>query len=169
MKYVFVTASGGKSITKPKQYLVRVGHWQNLLDIDYPVPTDLPCDMSPKEIEQFVSLYLKLTDGKLSNIQYKGTSRCRFCNCRNGNSEYKWTVTGDDGVQLTIVIPSGYLHYVVEHALRPPVQFFRYLVADCNVNKIIPMLKPIQRKKAYVNGHPDPQIISPNPAEYTVF
>ena len=51
--------------------------------------------------------------------QYRGFSRCRICDERNGSKEYysdefRW--------------PEGYGHYVAEHGVKPPQEFIDYLL-----------------------------------------
>lgn len=49
-----------------------------------------------------------------STISYRGWSNCRVCGCRNGNQEYH---------REGFIFPQGYLHYVMEHNVKPPQPF----------------------------------------------
>ena len=48
-------------------------------------------------------------------LHFKGYSRCRICGCSNGSAEYQ-SVQGWSW-------PSGFKHYVVDHGIKPSVDF----------------------------------------------
>jgi len=51
---------------------------------------------------------------------YKGSSKCRICGKRNGSMEYSykgWTW------------PEGYMHYIRDHNVRPPLKFVAFVVS----------------------------------------
>jgi hypothetical protein len=64
-------------------------------------------------------------DVKLANllysIQYKGSSRCRLCGCRNGSQTLY--LNG-------YAFPSGYFHYINEHNIEVPIEFQQMI---CNL------------------------------------
>jgi hypothetical protein len=50
---------------------------------------------------------------------YLGFSRCRLCQCPNGSSEQT------DG---TYIWPSGYVHYLERHQVKPPKAFIDHVL-----------------------------------------
>lgn len=50
--------------------------------------------------------------------RWRGSSRCRFCNIRNGSQCFT------DG---TYVWPSGFGHYLMEHGVKPPQEFIDHV------------------------------------------
>jgi len=63
--------------------------------------------------EEFVEALQKL-ESKLEPLQYKGCSICRVCDESNGSAEFQ-----HEGWAW----PSGYLHYVEDHNIRPSLAF----------------------------------------------
>jgi len=47
-------------------------------------------------------------------VPYRGWSNCRVCGCMNGSEDYL-----RDGYTW----PSGYIHYITAHGVRPPQPF----------------------------------------------
>ena len=48
------------------------------------------------------------------SLQYKGFSRCRCCNIKNGSQTFIY-----NGFEF----PSGYFHYILEHKINVPIPF----------------------------------------------
>ena len=55
---------------------------------------------------------------------YRGSSNCRICECFNGNCDVS------DG---TYVWPSGYVHYLELHDVKPPQAFIDHVM-----RKVVP-------------------------------
>jgi hypothetical protein len=64
---------------------------------------------------------LKLLQGKAQLTLYRGMSSCRLCGCMNGSGEYSI-----DGWRF----PSGYLHYIEVHDVKPSEAFIAYVKGD---------------------------------------
>lgn len=58
---------------------------------------------------------------KAESVAYKGMSTCRMCNQDNGHTEYAYK-----GWQW----PSGYLHYIQEHNVRPSLAFEEFIARE---------------------------------------
>lgn len=69
-----------------------------------------------------------LEAGSLVN-QYRGISRCRFCDAHNGSAELT------DG---TYCWPEGLGHYVREHSVRLPDEFLRHVEAAADSVRRLP-------------------------------
>lgn len=52
---------------------------------------------------------------------YKGWSTCCMCGCRNGSSEYSYK---------NFVWPSGLMHYIVDHNVKPSYQFITFIARE---------------------------------------
>lgn len=61
----------------------------------------------PDEFEAVVQ-YLAVPD---RDVEYRGYSSCRVCHCLNGSRTF---------FRDAFEYPEGYVHYLVEHGLRPP-------------------------------------------------
>lgn len=75
--------------------------------------------------KSFLAKLTKLEE-KSEPRAYRGSSTCRVCGCRNGSEEF--TVKGWSW-------PSGYLHYITEHNVRPSLAFEEFVVGDLSVQK----------------------------------
>lgn len=64
---------------------------------------------------------LKWFQRVLTPLQYRGFSQCRVCGCSNGSAEYKHA-----GWEW----PSGFIHYVEEHGIRPSLAFQEFIMGD---------------------------------------
>lgn len=100
--------------------LIKIGYWQSNYEPELPDPynyVDINWDSAER---QRVIDYLKKS--KSVNV-YKGQSYCRFrCGERNmGNEDMS------DG---TYIYPSGYVHYLEEHDVKPPEEFIIHI---CNM------------------------------------
>lgn len=103
--------------------LKKVGHWKGSyhLDADYPDAHDcVDLAWDPDERDAILG-YLRSFPRR---AKYRGFSRCRFCDKRNGSADYT------DGVW---VWPAGFPHYLQEHGVKPPQEFIDHaLKADMN-------------------------------------
>lgn len=127
--------------------MIKVGFWRRTPDqeSEFPYPQENSSNYMEGFVEKMALLkdemmknnnYYKLrcctdfdddneNDAKLEHLyllQYKGWSRCRLCNCKNGT--------------LTVCLngyafPSGYFHYINEHNIEVPVDFQRMI---CNLD-----------------------------------
>lgn len=64
------------------------------------------------------AILVHLNNGK-SLYRWRGISRCRFCNQRNGSQ------CMTDG---TYVWPSGFAHYISEHGVKPALEFIQHII-----------------------------------------
>ena len=91
--------------------LIHVGYWKCYYKPDLPDPHDF-IDKSWDHKEK--SLIIKfLKNGKVKDA-WMGSSECRICGIRNGS---ECLINGN------YVYPSGYVHYIEEHNVKPPQQF----------------------------------------------
>ena len=72
----------------------------------------------------FIEKYKKVINDKniTETEQYNEISICRICKKTNGSKEY-YIKDGDSG----FVIPEGYLHYMEEHDVAPPIDLFGFI------------------------------------------
>lgn len=68
----------------------------------------------------FVSALLELQE-QTHQDRYKGGSECRLCKKHNGSTEYR---------TKEYLWPSGLLHYVTEHNVKPSDKFVSYVVDE---------------------------------------
>jgi hypothetical protein len=57
----------------------------------------------------------------LQPTAYKGSSRCRICKEQNGSEEFQYK---------TWIWPSGFLHYVEKHNVRPSLAFQEFILQE---------------------------------------
>ena len=86
---------------------IRVGFWYSRAEPDLPMPVEMP---SPWPGQTDFVLGLSRVEGGLRQTRYRGFSMCRICNRSNGSGEvehagFRW--------------PSGLMHYVTAHNVRP--------------------------------------------------
>lgn len=95
----------------------REGFWFSTREPWFPKP--VPSVDWPGR-DAFVAKLRKL-ESTLEPAAYRGVSPCRLCDKTNGNEEYtsgRWTW------------PSGFLHYIVDHGVRPSLAFEEFVVGD---------------------------------------
>ena len=76
---------------------------------------------SDDEITTAILKFEKLNKNESRKVimrNVKGITRCRICGINNGNGEYEIKL-GD----VIYKIPSGYLHYLMDHRIKPDPQF----------------------------------------------
>lgn len=100
-------------------------------DIKYPSPSDFVDEnwvkYYPSEyasVRQFLLGNVKSKNLEVRKVAYRGFSKCRVCGCPNGSEEYivAWNKKG------IYTIPSGYLHYLESHSVKPPQDFIDFCV-----------------------------------------
>lgn len=94
----------------------REGFWKSSSEPDLPVPE--PRKSKWEGQAEFVRA-LHAVEGKACCVAYRGSSTCRVCSQRNGNEEFSyrnWTW------------PSGLIHYVRFHNVRPSKPFFNFII-----------------------------------------
>ena len=98
--------------------MIQVGYWRDHAEEDSDLPWPIHSDTAFDGKDYFLKKLSEVED--LSNkIGYRGMSMCRCCNKINGSvthvyGGYAW--------------PSGYAHYVEQHNIRPPQDFYTYIV-----------------------------------------
>ncbi|MET0979788.1 MAG: hypothetical protein ABWX90_00865 [Candidatus Saccharimonadales bacterium] len=60
----------------------------------------------------------------IKTLHAKGWSNCRCCEKKNGSVEFKLNALG-----VTWAWPSGYVHYVEDHNVRPSLAFQEWVLA----------------------------------------
>lgn len=88
-----------------------------------PYPTPVPDPNFEQWIERqaFIDSLKRVENELATSVAYRGSSRCRFCDCQNGYHEFNFL-----GWQW----PSGFNHYVREHNVRPS-RDFEVFIATC--------------------------------------
>ena len=114
-------------------YRTKVGFWRSVGKVKFPQYEHLPHprefvdeSWAVSERASVTDILLSLTIPGVDFRQYRGLSPCRFCGERNGSKEYytnefRW--------------PEGYVHYVEEHAVKPPQEFIEYLLDGAGHSK----------------------------------
>lgn len=95
---------------QPRRKHKVLGYWSE--DVN---PCDYVDESWDEEQRNAVILYLDSYD---SLYWWRGSSRCRFCDIRNGSR------CQSDG---TYVWPSGFSHYLLEHGVKPPQEFILHV------------------------------------------
>ncbi len=90
-----------------KQNTIKIGFWQSKYEPDLPAP--VPNAEIWEGQADFVLGLHRLQDS-LTPIRYRGSSTCRCCGQLNGSEEYSY------GLYRW---PSGLMHYVTAHNVRP--------------------------------------------------
>jgi hypothetical protein len=101
---------------KPTE-LKKVGFWAgtSVEDRGYPYVEDL-VDMSwgANNRDEWTTVVSHLEKKGMERAAYKGSSNCRICGRINGSTDLS------DGVW---VWPKGFVHYVIDHYVKPPQEF----------------------------------------------
>ncbi|PYC68359.1 hypothetical protein C7C46_29170 [Streptomyces tateyamensis] len=92
-----------------------LGFWVTPEDQTLPNPADLVDDAWDESERQWVAEYLNR--GQFAG-GWMGSSRCRICSRVNGYRDFT------DGFYLW---PEGLAHYVLDHAVRLPTEFFEHI------------------------------------------
>ena len=93
-----------------------IGYWKSADEPDLPDPRDFIDAQWTSDDRGWVSAYFRY--GILARA-YMGPSVCRICGARNGSREYT------DG---TFLWPEGFVHYIVEHDVKPPDEVIAWAV-----------------------------------------
>ena len=101
--------------------LKEIGFWSGGYgdNSNYPDVQDF-IDPNWDDLDTIEVVVAHLKNGDECNA-YKGSSTCRVCGETNGSRELT------DG---TYVWPSGFLHYVLEHAVKPPKHFIDHCLEN---------------------------------------
>lgn len=91
-----------------------VGYWKSRYELDLPNVLDF-VDSSWSGLEK-ESVIKYLRNGQVVK-RYRGYSNCRICEKLNGT-----TCHGDGTWQW----PEGFLHYIIDHGVKPPQEFIDY-------------------------------------------
>lgn len=102
-----------------------VGYWRSKIEPHLPHPGDFVDENLDPEIQDLLVRYLLISDPiRLS----RGVSPCRF------HCPYPTPGTSDN-TDGEYIFPSGFIHYVGEHHVRPPEEFIQKVLK--NTSKII--------------------------------
>ena len=83
------------------------------------------------KVEEYLKLKeeTKIKDEEDYVISYRGLSRCRICNEKNGYKEYVFKFSKNGKVNW----PEGFRHYVEAHEIRPSDKFVE-IIMDAEIN-----------------------------------
>lgn len=70
--------------------------------------------------EKFARLLNKVQT-RARKRHFKGWSTCRICGRSNGSSEFSYK---------NVVWPSGLMHYIVDHNVKPSDQFIKFIIRE---------------------------------------
>ncbi len=97
--------------------VMREGFWRSAAEPHLPMPS---VDAAWRDRNAFISRLVAL-QRRARSIAYKGSAPCRLCDRRRNGSEtfrllgWEW--------------PSGYLHYLTDHGVRPSAAFEAFVNA----------------------------------------
>ena len=97
-----------------------VGYWSDMNNEYYGKPKQKSTKY--KNLQRFkrhLKFYISTSD--VRNDAYKGSSVCRICKKRNGSNEMR--IHNEKFAAKLVIIPSGYLHYLEVHNVRPHIWF----------------------------------------------
>jgi hypothetical protein len=131
-----LTFDENKKIEKVEDFYGRkfkniyVGYWATYDKNWYGLPVENWEGWNDKNLyNEFVTkLEKKLKEGV--KVGYRGWSDCRICGKNNGSEEYKIRLNKDKYGATHIVIPSGYIHYIVDHKIKPHKWFLEYIIKN---------------------------------------
>lgn len=72
--------------------------------------------------KKFAALLSKVQK-RATKRHFKGWSTCRICKCRNGSSEFS---------HKNVIWPSGLIHYIINHNVKPSNRFVRFIIKEAN-------------------------------------
>jgi hypothetical protein len=93
------------------------GYWRTRVDEESELPWPAP-DEAWLGGNDFLRA-LDRVEGKAEVIRYRGFSPCRICGTRNGSQSFRFEEWD---------WPSGFRHYVAEHAVRPTAEFESFIL-----------------------------------------
>lgn len=94
------------------------GFWFNWAEPHLPMPAARATPW--KGASAFIDELERLQD-KASVVHFKGQSTCRICGKANGSQTFSYR-----GWEW----PSGYLHYIKDHNVRPSPEFSAFVLED---------------------------------------
>jgi len=97
------------------------GYWKSSLpfDKDYPIPNKTNISVN----KMFLNKLSELTAIDAMGLHYNGHSKCRICECKNGNIEF---ILEKDGIKFRY--PQGLIHYYEIHNVQPSKEFFDFII-----------------------------------------
>jgi len=103
---------------KPMGEMFHMTYGQGPIESSYPDVNDFVDAMWRKNhFDEYTTVVAYLMEGQIKDA-YKGSSQCRICGKTNGSCDIT------DGVW---VWPEGFLHYIVNHDVKPPQEFVDYV------------------------------------------
>ena len=98
--------------------LKAIGYWRSKSEPDLPDPKDYIGNKTnlTSNGRKVIAKYLDAYGN--AKVHWRGWSNCRICGKYNG------TRCMSDGVYIW---PEGFGHYILEHDLNPPPEFYRYV------------------------------------------
>jgi len=101
----------------------KVGFWYSKDEPKLPMPVQQEPDSEwvKKDKPASFAKLLIAVEKVARCVGYKGSSRCRICDKRNGSMEF-----GYKGW----VWPEGYMHYIRDHNVKPPAKFIQFVVSE---------------------------------------
>lgn len=112
-----------------KTFICREGFWRHRDDnktshMPLPIPSQLRWIGQAEFIK---ALKLVQKSSRIKTRAFKGDSKCRVCEKKNGSTEFSLTTMG-----VTWQWPVGFLHYAEDHNIRPSFAFQEFIceVAD---------------------------------------
>jgi hypothetical protein len=104
-----------------EQQTMKVGFWSGNGDDNHEYP-DVDESINETKIEDKFLDQLKLVEKYSYRQVYMGYSECRVCDKEdNGDSDF---TTHD----MSFIFPDGYRHYIEEHNIHPPENFYDYVM-----------------------------------------
>ena len=97
---------------------IRIGYWKgkHVTDKNLPNPNDyIDLSWNGKEKENTIKF---LKGGKVKDA-WMGSSDCRICGKANGSECL---------IRDKFIYPSGYVHYIEEHGVKPPKELICYVM-----------------------------------------
>lgn len=96
------------------------GYWFESFRKDSPYPMPVPDPNFDEWVERqlFIDSLKRVEDELATSVAYRGSSRCRLCDCQNGYHEFNF---------LSWQWPSGFSHYIREHNVRPSKSFEEFI------------------------------------------
>lgn len=99
--------------------LIREGFWRGGYPDDQTLPDAAAAQDETWTGEERTRVLQHLAEGEVT-ASYRGMSSCRICGKRNGSQDIS------DG---TFVWPSGFAHYLTDHAVKPSQAFIDHVNA----------------------------------------
>jgi hypothetical protein len=94
------------------------GFWRQRVDEESELPWPNPIESWPARTAFLKSL--TAVEAVAEQEIYRGFSLCRVCQCRNGNTSYRFAEWE---------WPAGFRHYVEQHQVQPSAEFVTFILA----------------------------------------